>query len=329
MTVRLSRRLDALAPSATVAITQRAPGAARLWRGRALVQRRRARLRHPAHIVAAAKAAVDAGHTRYTAARGVLALREAICRAPPGAAGSRIRRMRSWSPSARSTPSSPRARALRARRRGDHPDPLLGQLPGAGQPRRRRTRHRRDLARRGLEAHARAAPRGRHPAHQGAPPLLAEQPTGAAYGAAELRALADVAAEGGYAIIVDEIYAQLIYGDAEAPSILSVAPELRDRVVIVDGVSKTYAMTGWRIGWMLAPAPIARACDKLQGQATTNAASVAQYAAIAALEGPTEPIEAMRRAFEARARWSWRPLRDRRGRLPTPGRSVLRLPLRA
>jgi aspartate aminotransferase len=101
-------------------------------------------------------------------------------------------------------------------------------------------------------------------------------------------------------VVTDEIYSRLTYGDFEQKSILELAPDLRERLIIVDGVSKTYAMTGWRVGWMLAPEHVAKACDKIQSQSTTNPAAVSQYAAIAALTGPQEPIEQMRKTFEAR-----------------------------
>ena len=125
-------------------------------------------------------------------------------------------------------------------------------------------------------------------------------PTGAAYCQSELKALADVLRENKIWVIVDEIYGRLVYGDFEQHSLLSIAPDLRERLIIVDGVSKTFAMTGWRIGWMLGPAQVANACDKLQGQGTTNPTAVAQYAAMAALQGPQEPVEQMRVTFEAR-----------------------------
>jgi aspartate aminotransferase len=125
-------------------------------------------------------------------------------------------------------------------------------------------------------------------------------PTGAAYSGEQLRALADVAAEHDFWIIVDEIYGQLVYGGFDQKSIVEVAPELKDRIIIVDGVSKTFAMTGWRIGWMLGPEYVTKACEKIQSQATTNPSAVAQQAAIAALRGPWEPMEEMRKAFEAR-----------------------------
>jgi aspartate aminotransferase len=125
-------------------------------------------------------------------------------------------------------------------------------------------------------------------------------PTGAAYAKEHLAELAEVIREGSYWVIVDEMYSELVYGGFDQRSILEIAPDLRDRLIIVDGVSKTYAMTGWRIGWMLSPAHVAAACDMIQGQSTTNPTAAAQWAAIAALTGPREPIEAMRKAFEER-----------------------------
>jgi len=125
-------------------------------------------------------------------------------------------------------------------------------------------------------------------------------PTGAAYTLDELRALAEVMRERDYWIVIDEIYATLVYGDFQQRSLLEVAPDLRERVIIVDGVSKRFAMTGFRIGWILAPEAVANACDTLQGQTTTSPAAVTQHAALAALLGPKEPAEQMRRAFEQR-----------------------------
>ncbi|MDB4973596.1 MAG: hypothetical protein JWN48_1937 [Myxococcaceae bacterium] len=125
-------------------------------------------------------------------------------------------------------------------------------------------------------------------------------PTGTAYSASELLALAEVLREHAIWIVVDEIYAALVYHGFEQRSLLELAPDLRDRIIVVDGVSKRFAMTGFRIGWMLAPRTVAAACDALQGQTTTSPTSVAQYAALAALEGPLEPVEQMRAAFERR-----------------------------
>ena len=101
-------------------------------------------------------------------------------------------------------------------------------------------------------------------------------------------------------MIVDEIYAELAYDGFAAKSLLEVAPDLHDRVAIVDGVSKRYAMTGYRVGWMLAPRALAEACEALQSQATTSVATPAQLAAQAALEGPQDDVLAMRDEFQQR-----------------------------
>jgi aspartate aminotransferase len=125
-------------------------------------------------------------------------------------------------------------------------------------------------------------------------------PTGMAYDEAELRALADVLRAHPLWVIVDEIYAELFYGGAAAPSLLTVAPDLRERVVIVDGVSKSYAMTGFRAGWMLGPRALARACETLQSQVTTSITTVTQLATIAALRGDQRCVAEMLAAYAER-----------------------------
>jgi aspartate aminotransferase len=115
-----------------------------------------------------------------------------------------------------------------------------------------------------------------------------------------LRALLDVLRPHDCWIVVDEIYADLVYDGFQHASPAKIAADLRDRIIIVDGVSKSYAMTGWRIGWSIAPRAVARACDVVQGQSTTNPTAVAQFAAVAALEGPQDEIPKMRDRFQRR-----------------------------
>jgi aspartate aminotransferase len=125
-------------------------------------------------------------------------------------------------------------------------------------------------------------------------------PTGAAFDEAALLQLAAALRGHSFWIILDEIYAELAYAAAGAPSLLTVAPDLRDRIIVVDGVSKSYAMTGFRVGWILAPERVAKACEMLQSQSTTNIATIAQLAATAALTGDQTCVATMRAAYRER-----------------------------
>ena len=125
-------------------------------------------------------------------------------------------------------------------------------------------------------------------------------PTGAVYTPDETAAIGRWAAEHGIWVMSDEIYQYLVYGSAEFSSMPVVAPEVADRTVVVHGVAKTFAMTGWRVGWAIAPEPIAKAIGKLQSHSTSNVANVSQRAAIAALTGPMDAVWEMREAFDRR-----------------------------
>jgi aspartate aminotransferase len=123
-------------------------------------------------------------------------------------------------------------------------------------------------------------------------------PTGAAYSAEQLTALGKVAARRGLIVVSDDIYERLT--PRPVPEIGALVPELRPNLVIVNSVSKTYAMTGWRIGYTAAPTDVIRAMTVLQGQTTTNPTSIAQAAAAAALTGPQDGVDAMAREFGRR-----------------------------
>ena len=101
-------------------------------------------------------------------------------------------------------------------------------------------------------------------------------------------------------VLADEIYEQLIYGEHRFASFATVRPGLEERTIIVNGVSKAYAMTGWRIGWTLSPANVAKAMADLQSQETSNPCSISQYAALAALNGPQQCVADMRKEFAKR-----------------------------
>jgi aspartate aminotransferase len=125
-------------------------------------------------------------------------------------------------------------------------------------------------------------------------------PTGTVYTRAELAALADVMLGTEAAILSDEIYEQLTYGEAKPTCIATLRPELRDRTITISGASKSYAMTGWRMGWTIAPKPLVEAMGNIQSQETSCPSSVSQYALLAALDGPQDCVAEMRREFQVR-----------------------------
>lgn len=255
----------------------------------------------PAHVIAAAKAAIDKGASKYTAVTGIAPLKQAICDASA--------RSRGFSPTPQQVTVTVGAKhalfnlAIALYEPGDEvilPTPcwvsypeqvrMMGATPVLVAT---------DEASgwRMTPAALEAAITARTKAVILCTP---SNPTGAAYPEGELRALLEVLARHDVWLIVDEIYAELVYDGFKHVSPAHLAPDLLDRMVVVDGVSKTYAMTGWRIGWAISPPPLAKVLDVVQGQSTTNATAVAQYAALAALTGPQGEIEAIRARFQAR-----------------------------
>lgn len=255
----------------------------------------------PQHIREAAKAAMDAGHTRYTAATGIQELKQAICDA--------FRRDHgvSWKPSEVTVSNGAKHclhNALVACcEPGDEviiPTPYwvsysaLVELTGA-KPVLVETAEKDGFFLSPEQFRKAITPRTR---------LLMlnspSNPTGGVYPVETLRGLADVAVEKDITVLSDEIYDKLIYPGHEFRTFASFGEEVRKRTVIVNGVSKAYAMTGWRIGWTLAPENVSAAINKLQSQQTSNPCSVSQYAALAALNGPQECVAEMCREFAKR-----------------------------
>jgi aspartate aminotransferase len=302
MTGRIAHRLSEVKPSATVAIAQRA----RELRAQGIdvlsFSVGEPDFDPPAHILEAAKKSIDKGASKYTAVRGVVELREAIC------ADSR-----KFRGGVEHTPDEVMVSvgakhslfnlALSLFGPGDEvlvPAPYWVSYPeqivlAGAKP---------VVIETGAVDGYRLTPEKLRAALTPKTRALIlcspSNPTGAAYSGEQLAGLVEVLRDHSAYIVTDEIYSRLVYGGFRQQSILEIAPELRDRIVVVDGVSKAYAMTGWRIGWILAPKDVAKACDTIQGQSTTNPTAVAQYAALAALTGPQEPVEEMRKAFEKR-----------------------------
>ncbi|GAA2035762.1 pyridoxal phosphate-dependent aminotransferase [Catenulispora yoronensis] len=144
-------------------------------------------------------------------------------------------------------------------------------------------------------------------------------PTGAVYSPEQVEAIGKWALEHGLWVLTDEIYEHLVYGDAVFTSILKAVPELADRTVIVNGVAKTYAMTGWRVGWLIGPADVVKAATNLQSHATSNVSNVAQVAALAAVAGDLDAVAEMKVAFDRRRQTIVRMLNEIEGVLcPEP-----------
>ncbi len=127
-------------------------------------------------------------------------------------------------------------------------------------------------------------------------------PTGAVYPGAEVEAIGQWALAHGIWIVTDEIYEHLVYGGATHVSLPAVVPELTDQCVVLNGTAKTYAMTGWRVGWMIGPRDVIDAAINLQSQSTSNVCNVAQQAALAAVSGDLDAMAVMRSAFDRRRR---------------------------
>lgn len=255
----------------------------------------------PQHIRDAAAAAMDAGHTHYTPSSGIPELRAAVARQY------RQRHGLSYSPQ-QVVISNGAKHALHnvftaLCNPGDEvviPAPYwvsyaeLVKLTGAV-PVIVSTRPENDFKLTPAELRAAIAPRTTI--------LLIcspSNPTGGMYDPEDLAALADVVLEKDLVVVADEIYERLVYGQHRFASFATVRPGLAERTVLVNGCSKAYAMTGWRIGWTISPANVAKAIDNLQSQETSNPCSLSQYAALAALDGPQQCVDAMLAEFARR-----------------------------
>jgi aspartate/methionine/tyrosine aminotransferase len=130
-------------------------------------------------------------------------------------------------------------------------------------------------------------------------------PTGAVYSRAEIETIGQWALEHGIWVVTDEIYEHLTYGGVEHHSMPVVVPDLIDRCLVINGVAKTYAMTGWRVGWLIGPSDVIAAATNLQSHETSNVANVSQCAALAGISGDLSAVATMREAFDRRRRTLW------------------------
>lgn len=296
-----AKRLNVVAPSATLAMNQRAAELRATGVDVYAFGVGEPDFEPPEHVRAAAKRAIDEGCSKYTAVSGIAPLKQAICAA--------TERSRGWKPTPDMVCVSVGAKhalfnlAVALYEAGDEvvvPAPYWVSYPEqvrmmGGEPVLVTTSEANGW--RMTPAELERAVSKNTKAIILCTPC---NPSGLAYEEKDLVALVDVVRKSDCWVIVDEIYAELIYDGLKHVSIAKLAPDLRERLVIVDGVSKTYAMTGWRIGWSLAPKELTKKLDLVQGQSTTNASAVAQHAAVAALNGPQEEIPRLRAAFQKR-----------------------------
>ena len=299
--LQLAQRMRALEPSATLAMAARASALAAAGVKVVDLSVGEPDFPTPLHICQAAEVAIRAGKTKYTPAAGIPDLRKAV------AADYSRRSGLSVTP-AQVVVSNGAKHALHnvftaVLNEGDEvivPTPYwvsyaeLIKLTGA-KPVLLSTRIEDDFKLRPEALRAAITPATRM--------LLLctpSNPTGVVYTADELRSLADIAIDADLAVVSDEIYDQLVFDGQSAVSFPTLRPGLESRTVVVAGVSKTYSMTGWRIGWTICPEPLAKVIGNLQSQETSNPCSVSQYAAVAALTGPQECVTQMCQAFQRR-----------------------------
>ena len=298
----LSQTLARVKPSPTIAMTGRAQQLAAEGKDIITLSAGEPDFDTPEHIREAAKAAIDAGHTRYTAVDGMPALKRAICDKFGRENGL------DYSPAQVSVGTGGKQilyNALMATLNpGDEviiPAPYWVSYPdmvllAGGTP---------VIVPAGMEAGYRITPEQLEAAITPRTKWLIlnspSNPSGAGYGADHMRALTDVLMRHPHVwVLADDIYEHLVFDDFRFVTPAQVEPNLKDRTLTMNGVSKSYAMTGWRIGYGAGPEVLIRAMAKLQSQSTSNPSSIGQYAALAALNGPQDYIETSRAIFQRR-----------------------------
>lgn len=311
MEQRLSERVQRLAPSATLAVTERATQLREQGVQVVALNVGEPDFGTPEHICAAAMRAVREQKTKYTTVSGILPLREAICE--------KLWRDNSvcFTPSQISVSTGAKQALFNAVTAlcgaGDEvilPTPCwvsyieMVKLAGATPilvPCDERE---------GFALPIEGIRRAVTPRTRAVLINTPNNPTGAVYSRAALEALGELAVRHGFFIISDEVYEKLVYDGAAHVCAAALSPEVKRQTVVVNGFSKAYAMTGWRIGYAAADGEIIRAMNAVQGHVTSNACTVSQYAALAALNGSQESVETMRAAFARRRFFLLQALRD-------------------
>lgn len=301
---RPSANVADLRESATIAVSQRAKALKAAGREVLDLGAGEPDFDTPEPIRRAAQAAIDQGATRYTAVEGILPLREAVARV----ANTEYAGPDAVTPAEVVVSSGSKQSLMNACFVLFGPgDEVLVPTPSwtsyyemVGLSRATAVEVPGDPAR-GFKVDAAALARHATPRTRGVLLNSPSNPTGSVYSADELRAIVELASARGWWVISDEIYRRIAY-EVPAPGILEVAGR-RDNLVVVNGVAKAYAMTGWRIGWTVSPRAVAQAMTALQSHTTSNAATVSQHAALAALtlgEPVEQAVRTMVAEFQAR-----------------------------
>lgn len=299
--VKISRRAAEIAPSMTLAISAKANEMKANGEKVISFGVGEPDFNTPAHIIAAAKDAMDKGYTKYVAAAGLPALKKAVCKKLSEDNGLE------YKPSQIVISNGAKHSIYNALfatiDEGDEviiPAPYWLTYPEVvkccgGVPVFVNTK-KED----GFKLTAEELERAITPKTKMLIFNSPTNPTGAVYTEEEIRAVAEVCLKHKIVVLSDEIYEKLIYTDVKHFSIAAVSPEMKELTIVVNGVSKSYAMTGWRLGYLAAPENVAKAIASFQSHATSNVNTITQYASVAALEGDTAPMEEMVKAFGER-----------------------------
>ncbi len=298
---RIAKRMLSLAPSLTLAISAKAKAMKAAGESVVSFGVGEPDFNTPEHIINAAKAALDAGHTKYTPSSGLLPLRKAICEKFKKDNGL------SFEPSQIIVSNGAKHSIFNAcyavLEEGDEviiPAPYWLTYPEVvkvcgATPVYIDCKKENKFKFTAEDLKAAITPKTKMLIFNSP-----SNPTGAVYSEEEVRAIAKVCEEKEIFVLADEIYEKLCYNGVKAFSIAKCSDKMKDLTITINGVSKTYAMTGWRVGYLAAPLDIAKAIDSFQSHATSNASSISQYATIEALASSDEEIGAMVNVFDKR-----------------------------
>ncbi len=298
---RIASRMSAISPSLTLAISAKAKAMKAAGESVVSFGVGEPDFNTPEHIIDSAKAALDNGHTKYTPSSGLLPLRKAICEKFKKDNGL------DYEPSQIIVSNGAKHSIFNAcyavLEEGDEviiPAPYWLTYPEVvkvcgGVPKYIECKKENKFKFSAEELKAAITPKTKMLIFNSP-----SNPTGAVYSEEEVRAIAKVCEEAEIFVLSDEIYEKLCYNGVKPFSMAACSEKMMDLTITVNGVSKTYAMTGWRVGYLAAPKDVAKAIDSFQSHATSNACSISQYATIEALNSPEEEIEGMRKVFDGR-----------------------------